>query len=228
MLFPGMAPARKAELIEWYTISTKYIIMISRMYKAPFTSVISFSPTTTLWNWCLILPIQIRKCKYLDQGYMDNVGHLIPGLIDTRAPVLNHSAISFLFFQSRPGQKSEWPRGPFYFFFNHSMVFFNIFTKQKSPAFQSSTVHVLVSVYVLVTVLFQLLLLYMLVLLSYNQDIILSLCFSYWMLFQNPAPSSDMVHITCCERNILFWSLFDFLPNNYGYFSCTFSPSSFN
>ena len=109
MLFPGMAPARKAELIEWYTISTKYIIMISRMYKAPFTSVISFSPTTTLWNWCLILPIQIRKCKYLDQGYMDNVGHLIPGLIDTRAPVLNHSAISFLFFQSRPGQKSEWP-----------------------------------------------------------------------------------------------------------------------
>lgn len=108
MLRPGMAPARKAELI-----STKYIIIMSRMYKAPFTSVISFSPTTTLWNWCLILTIQIRKWKYLDQGYMDSVGHLNPGLTDTRAPVLNHSAISFLLFQSRPGQKSEWPRGHF-------------------------------------------------------------------------------------------------------------------
>lgn len=80
---------------------------MSRTYKAPFTSVISFSPTTTPWNWCPILPMQRRKWKYLDQGHMDNVGHLNPGLTDTRAQVLNHSAISFLLFQSRPGQKSE-------------------------------------------------------------------------------------------------------------------------
>ena len=47
---------------------------MSRTCKASFTSIISFSLPTTLWNWCLSLPMQIREWKYLDQGHMDSIG----------------------------------------------------------------------------------------------------------------------------------------------------------
>lgn len=114
---------------------------------------------------------------------------LNPDLTDPRAQALHHSATSLYCPEQLRMKITAGLLGHFLSSFNNFIVDFNICIKSKISQLSVIAYLCFCSVPIVVAI-------HAGFLLSCNQDIILSLCFFYSMLFQSLTPPSDMIHTT--------------------------------